>query len=215
MMLEAREAARKDGREVQEQERQPARLPASRGRVDRHRALQAAFEEVTKDEPFKVIHTEYGANDPETGYEKGSQVIPKYKGQFDFLFISNQQAANGIIRALKENGIKPGKDVWIVSGDCSGSLEAVKNGETFGTGIQPAAVEGALAVRTAAKFVANDARSRARRSSTRSRPSRPRSSPPRPRSTTTCRTRRRSAPTGIAGDQDLGLQTADEICAGG
>jgi ABC-type sugar transport system substrate-binding protein len=107
----------------------------------------------TKDAPFNIIHTEYGSNSPETGYEIGSQVIPKYKGQFDFLFISNQQAANGIIRALKENGIKPGKDVYIVSGDCSGSLDAVKNGETFGTGIQPAAVEGAVAVRTAAKLV--------------------------------------------------------------
>lgn len=111
--------------------------------------------EATKDAPFNIIHLEYGANSPETGYEIGSQVIPKYKGQFDFLWVSNQQAANGIIRALKENGIEPGKDVFIVSGDCSGSLDAVKNGETFGTGIQPAAVEGALAVRTAAKFVAN------------------------------------------------------------
>jgi ABC-type sugar transport system substrate-binding protein len=82
-------------------------------------------------------------------------VVPKFKGQFDFLFVSNQQAANGIIRALKDNGIAPGKDVYIVSGDCSGSLEAVKNGETFGTGIQPAAVEGALAVRSAAKYIAN------------------------------------------------------------
>jgi ABC-type sugar transport system substrate-binding protein len=113
------------------------------------------FMAVTKDAPFNIIHVEYGANSPETGYEIGSQVIPKYKGQFDFLFVSNQQAANGIIRALKENGITPGKDVYIVSGDCSGSLDAVKNGETFGTGIQPAAVEGALAIRTAAKYVAN------------------------------------------------------------
>lgn len=113
------------------------------------------FLEVTKDAPFNIIHTEFGANSPETGYEIGSQVIPKFKGQFDFLFVSNQQAANGIIRALKENGITPGKDVYIVSGDCSGSLDAVKNGETFGTGIQPAAVEGALAVRTAAKLIAN------------------------------------------------------------
>ena len=112
--------------------------------------------EVTKGEPFNVIHLEYGANSPETGYEIGSQVIPKFKGQFDLLWVSNQQAANGIIRALKENGITPGKDVWIVSGDCSGSLDAVKNGETFGTGIQPAAVEGALAVRTAAKLIANE-----------------------------------------------------------
>lgn len=113
------------------------------------------FMAVTKDAPFNIIHTEFGPNSPETGYEIGSTVIPKFKGQFDFLFVSNQQAANGIIRALKENGINPGKDVYIVSGDCSGSLEAVKNGETFGTGIQPAAVEGALAVRTAAKLIAN------------------------------------------------------------
>lgn len=109
--------------------------------------------EATKDAPFNIIHIEYGANSPETGYEIGSQVVPKYKGQFDFLWVSNQQAANGIIRALKENGITPGKDVYIVSGDCSGSLDAVKNGETFGTGIQPAAVEGALAIRTAAKLI--------------------------------------------------------------
>lgn len=118
--------------------------------TERYKGVQ----EATKGAPFNIIHLEYGANSPETGYEIGSQVVPKYKGQFDFLWVSNQQAANGVIRALKENGITPGKDVFIVSGDCSGSLDAVKNGETFGTGIQPAAVEGALAVRTAAKLIA-------------------------------------------------------------
>jgi ABC-type sugar transport system substrate-binding protein len=155
MMLQAREEARKDGAKF--------KSPGGNLLVFQHpegeftgTARFAAFEDVTADEPFNVIHTEYGANDPETGYEKGSQVIPRFRGEFDFLFISNQQAANGIIRALKENGITPGKDVRLVSGDCSGSLEAVKNGETFGTGIQPAAVEGRLAVRTAAKLIAND-----------------------------------------------------------
>jgi ABC-type sugar transport system substrate-binding protein len=113
------------------------------------------FTKVTKDAPFNVLGTEYGANDPETGYQKGSQIIPKYKSKgIDFLYVSNQQAANGIIRALKENGIAPGKDVQIVSSDCSGSLEAVKNGETFGTGLQPAAIEGRLGVITAAKYIA-------------------------------------------------------------
>ena len=155
MMLQAREEARKSGAKF--------KSPGGNLLVFQHpegeftgTARFAAFEDVTADEPFNVIHTEYGANDPETGYEKGSQVIPRFKGEFDFLFISNQQAANGIIRALKENGITPGKDAWLVSGDCSGSLEAVKNGETFGTGIQPAGVEGRLAVRTAAKLIAND-----------------------------------------------------------
>lgn len=154
MMLQAREAARAAGMEFKSPEgnllvfQHPA---GEKTGVERMKGFLA----VTKDEPFNIIHTEWGPNSPETGYEIGSQIVPKFKGQFDFLFVSNQQAANGIIRALKDNGITPGKDVYIVSGDCSGSLEAVKNGETFGTGIQPAAVEGALAVRTAAKYIAN------------------------------------------------------------
>lgn len=113
------------------------------------------FEEATADEPFNVIGTEYGANDPETGYEKGSQVIPRFKDEgIDFIYVSNQQAANGVIRALKENGIRPGKDVEIVSSDCSGSLEAVESGETFGTGLQSGAIEGQLGVATAAQYIA-------------------------------------------------------------
>ena len=153
-MLKAREAAKAAGMQF--------KSPGGKLLVFQHPAGEKSgtermkgFMSVTAKEPFEIIHTEFGANSPESGYEIGSQVIPKFKGQFDFLFVSNQQAANGIIRALKDNGIAPGKDVYIVSGDCSGSLEAVKNGETFGTGIQPAAVEGALAVRTAAKFIAN------------------------------------------------------------
>jgi len=154
MMLQAREAARAAGMEFKSEGGNLLVFQHPEGEKTGTERMKG-FMEVTADAPFNIIHTEYGPNSPETGYEIGSQVIPKYKGQFDFLFVSNQQAANGIIRALKENGITPGKDVYIVSGDCSGSLDAVKNGETFGTGIQPAAVEGALAVRTAAKFVAN------------------------------------------------------------
>ena len=155
MMLEAREAARKDGVKFKSKGGNLLVIQFAESEYT-GQARWAAFEEATADEPFDVIHIEYGANDPETGYEKGSQVIPRFKGEFDFLYVSNQQAANGVIRALKENGIKPGKDVRIVSGDCSGSLEAVKNGETFATGIQSGAVEGRVAVRTAAKLIAND-----------------------------------------------------------
>lgn len=155
MLLEAREAAKAAGMEFKSPEGNLIIFQHPEGEktgTERYKGMM----EATKDAPFNEIHLEYGANSPETGYEIGSQVIPKFKGQFDFMWVSNQQAANGIIRALKENGIEPGKDVWIVSGDCSGSLDAVKNGETFGTGIQPAAVEGALAVRTAAKLIANE-----------------------------------------------------------
>ncbi len=155
MLLQAREAAKAAGMEFKSPGGNLIIFQHPEGEktgTERYKGMI----EATKDAPFNEIHLEYGANSPESGYEIGSQVIPKFKGQFDFMWVSNQQAANGIIRALKENGIEPGKDVWIVSGDCSGSLDAVKNGETFGTGIQPAAVEGALAVRTAAKLVANE-----------------------------------------------------------
>jgi ABC-type sugar transport system substrate-binding protein len=154
MMLQARAAARAAGMQLKSPGGNLLVFQHPEGEKTGSERMKG-FLKVTEKEPFNIIHIEYGPNSPETGYEIGSQVIPKYKGQFDFLFVSNQQAANGIIRALKENSIAPGKDVYIVSGDCSGTLDAVKNGETFGTGIQPAAVEGALAVRTAAKFIAN------------------------------------------------------------
>jgi ABC-type sugar transport system substrate-binding protein len=154
MLLKAREAAKAAGAKFKSPEGNLLVFQHPEGEKTGTERMKGMLE-ATKDAKFNLIHLEYGANSPETGYKIGSQVIPKYKGQFDFLWVSNQQAANGVIRALKENGITPGKDVWIVSGDCSGSLDAVKNGETFGTGIQPAAVEGALAVRTAAKYIAN------------------------------------------------------------
>jgi ABC-type sugar transport system substrate-binding protein len=212
MMLEAREAARKDGAKFKSKNGNLLVFQHPEGEFT-GTARWAAFEDVTKDEPFKVIHTEYGANDPETGYEKGSQIIPKYKGQFDFLFISNQQAANGIIRALKENGITPGKDVWLVSGDCSGSLEAVKNGETFGTGIQPAAVEGALAVRTAAKLVANDAKTEGEEVQYEVEAEPPPIEPGPPAKYNYMPHAPAVGPEGIAKTKIWG-QTADQICAG-
>lgn len=152
MMIEAREAARAAGMEFESENGNLLIFQHPEGEKTGTERLKG-FNALTADEPFNQIHLEYGANSPESGYEIGSQVIPRFAGEFDFLFISNQQAANGIIRALKENGITPGEDVMLVSGDCSGTLDAVKNGETFGTGIQPAAVEGALAVRTAARYI--------------------------------------------------------------
>lgn len=153
-MIKAREAARAAGAEFKSPEGNLFIFQHPEGELTGSERL-IGFEEVTAGESFNIIGMEYGANSPETGYEIGSQVVPRIKDDVDFLFISNQQAANGIIRALEENGLTPGKDIFLVSGDCSGSLEAVKDGRTFATGIQPAYVEGRLAVRTAARYVAN------------------------------------------------------------
>jgi ABC-type sugar transport system substrate-binding protein len=213
MMLQAREKAREEGAKFKSKNGNLLVFQHPEGEYT-GTARWKAFVEVTKDEPFNEIHTEYGANDPETGYEKGSQVIPRFKGEFDFLFISNQQAANGIIRALKENNISPGKDVWLVSGDCSGSLEAVKNGETFGTGIQPAAVEGRLAVRTAAKLVANDGKTEGQEVQYEVEAEAPPIDPGPPAKFNYMPHAPAVGPKGIEETKIWGL-TADEICAGG
>jgi ABC-type sugar transport system substrate-binding protein len=153
MLLKAREQAKKNGMKFHNPKGNLYVFQHPEGEktgVERWKG----FTRATASAPFNVIGTTYGANSPETGYQIGSQVVPKIKGKVDFLYVSNQQAANGIIRALKENGIKPGKDVMIVSSDCSGSLEAVENGETFGTGLQSGAIEGLLGVVTAAQYIA-------------------------------------------------------------
>jgi ABC-type sugar transport system substrate-binding protein len=210
MMLEAREVAREEGLKG------PGNLLVIQFAESEYtgQARWAAFEEATADEPFEIVHIEYGANDPETGYEKGSQVIPRYKGDFDFLYVSNQQAANGVIRALKENGITPGKDVHIVSGDCSGSLEAVKSGETFATGIQSGAVEGRLAVRTAAKLIANDGQTEGEEVQFEVEAEAPEIEPGPPAKFNFMPHAPAIGADGIAETSVWGL-TADEICAGG
>jgi ABC-type sugar transport system substrate-binding protein len=153
MLLKARDQARKDGMKFHSPQGNLFVFQHPQGEktgVERWKGFQRA----TASKPFKVIGTQYGANSPETGYSIGSQVVPRIKGKVDFLYVSNQQAANGIIRALKENGMQPGKDVILVSSDCSGSLQAVQNGQTFGTGLQSGAIEGELGVVTAAQYVA-------------------------------------------------------------
>jgi hypothetical protein len=50
--------------------------------------------------------------------------------------------------------MKPGKDVLVVSSDCSGNLDTLKNGEEFATGLQSGAIEGYLGVVTAARYIA-------------------------------------------------------------
>jgi ABC-type sugar transport system substrate-binding protein len=212
MLLKARDEARKEGVKLHSKEGNLLVFQHPEGEktgVERWKGFEAA----TADAPFNVLGTEYGANDPETGYEKGSQVIPRFKDKgIDFLYVSNQQAANGIIRALKENGIKPGKDVKIVSSDCSGSLEAVKNGETFGTGLQSGAIEGQLGVATAARYIATG-KVEGDVQQFKADPEPPKFDPTPPASLNYMPHAAAIGPKGIDGTQIWG-NTAEEICAG-
>jgi ABC-type sugar transport system substrate-binding protein len=106
-------------------------------------------------EPFNVIDHQYGTNDPDTGYEVATKALAKdvAKG-IDFIWAFNLQAAQGIVRAAKQFGLTPGKDVLIFAGDCSGSVDNIENGSVYGAGLLPPAVEGRLAVRSLLQRIA-------------------------------------------------------------
>ena len=88
--------------------------------------------------------------DSAAGYEKGSQLITRTKGKgIDVVVSLIDNLSAGVIRALEEQGLKPGKDVYVIAGTCSAGLPFIKDGREFASGIQPAEVEGALAVTTA------------------------------------------------------------------
>lgn len=124
-----------------------------RGGIDRHEGFVTA----TQDEPFNLLRNEPTGFDAQSGFEAANQLIPKYKAQgIDFIYCSNAGLAVGVIRALKQNGLEPNKDVTVIAGDANGAKPTIESGELYGAVVQAPAIEGALVVRTAAQYLAAD-----------------------------------------------------------
>lgn len=118
---------------------------------------QKGFAEGTASAPFTLLRREpmSAGLDAQDGYSHASQILPKYKKQgVDFVYAHNLDGANGIVKALEENGFQPGKDVKIVATNCAGNTENLRNGKVFSAGLQPPVMEGELAVRVAVQFLA-------------------------------------------------------------
>jgi ABC-type sugar transport system substrate-binding protein len=89
------------------------------------------------------------------GYDIGSQVIPANKGKINWIYGVNDALALGAIRAAKENGLTPGKDVLFIGGTCMNSKtnKAVLEGELVGTAVQSPFIEGAAAMYAMAAYI--------------------------------------------------------------
>jgi len=94
---------------------------------------------------------------PTEGYDVATQVVPAMKGKFNFVYTLNDAIGLGVIKALKENGLVPGKDVLVAGGTCLGKAtnKAVINGELAGTAVQSPFVEGRLTVVNLAQYLNN------------------------------------------------------------
>lgn len=155
LMLGAREAAQAAGKTFASPEGNLIEImfaPGYQASVARH----DGFLEATAGMPFNMIASEYAGFDNEAGYNMMSQLIPANKAKgIDFVYAHNDALAAGIIKALEEAGLVPGKDVYVVGGTCHGDLSALEAGKEYGSGLQAARLEGNVVTLAVARYFAN------------------------------------------------------------
>lgn len=91
----------------------------------------AGFEEVLKDYPnYKIVISESGDFFQDQGYAVMKKILAREHPRIDALFAHNDDMAIGAIQAMEEAGLKPGKDVKIVSIDAAhGAFKAMIDGK--------------------------------------------------------------------------------------
>lgn len=92
---------------------------------------KAGFEEVLKDRPeLKIIRSESGDFTRSRGKEVMEVFLKDEGEQIDILYAHNDDMAIGAIQAIEEYGLKPGKDILIVSVDAvRAAFEAMIEGK--------------------------------------------------------------------------------------
>lgn len=118
---------------------------------------QMGFATATDAAPFKTLRVEpmTAGLDAQDGYTHASQILPQYKSAgVDFIYAHNLDSANGIVKALEENGYQPGRDVQLVAGNCAGNTANLRSGKIFSAGFQAPVMEGELTLRVAVQFLA-------------------------------------------------------------
>lgn len=116
---------------------------------------QSAFAKETGD-AFNMLAVEPTPTvDAQGGFAAASQVIPQHLREgIDLVYTHSNDVANGVVQALEQNGLKPGKDVIVVAGTSSGDLTNLKSGKISSAVLQSPVIEGQLVVRTAAQYLA-------------------------------------------------------------
>ena len=88
------------------------------------------FAEVTKGSPFKIIKSQSGDFTRAKGKEVMEAFLKSEGKKIDVLYAHNDDMALGAIQAIEEYGLKPGKDIIIVSIDAvRGAFEAMIEGK--------------------------------------------------------------------------------------
>lgn len=93
--------------------------------------------------------------DAQGGYTAASTAIPKYLSDgIDIIYVQTNDMGNGVVQAAEQNGLKPGKDVFLMTGTSSGSMANLESGKITTAVLQSPVIEGTLIVDTAAQYLA-------------------------------------------------------------
>lgn len=118
--------------------------------VERHDAFTAA----TASAPFNLLHNEPAGFDAQAAYRAASQIVPKYLANgIDFVYCESNDLCVGVLTALEQNGLTPGKDVYVVAGTFSGDKQPLRDKLFSSTALQSPVIEGQLVIRTGIQYL--------------------------------------------------------------
>jgi ABC-type sugar transport system substrate-binding protein len=93
--------------------------------------------------------------DAQGAYTAASTAIPKYLSEgIDFIYVQTNDMGNGVVQAAEQNGLKPGEDVFLMTGTSSGSTDNLRSGKITTAVLQSPAIEGTLIVDNVAQYLA-------------------------------------------------------------
>lgn len=103
---------------------------------------------------FNLLSTENAKSpDAQGGFTAASQVLSKYKAEgIDIVVAGSNNIGTGVVKALQQYGLQPGKDVTVVVGDFSGDQQPLIKGQIYSAVLQSPVIEGILAVQTVAQL---------------------------------------------------------------
>lgn len=116
------------------------------------------FESVTKGKGVDIVASADDAVDATTGYKAALSIIPIIKSKgVNIVYAQNDASASGVIRALAEAGLEPGKKIEVVGGNCRDDVSDLVEGRQYGTGLQAAELEGSFSAQMLVNYFKNPA----------------------------------------------------------
>jgi ABC-type sugar transport system substrate-binding protein len=115
----------------------------------------AAFKKATASDPFNILASTNNTN-ADDGYKNALSVIPKYKDKgIDFVYVYDGDIATGVIKALQQDGLTPGKDVQVVDGNCTSTTAPYASGQIASTTLQSGVIEGIATAEMTVRYLAD------------------------------------------------------------